>query len=183
MFTATDVKVGNGSKYQSAGISEKVVITDVILNENEVYKTKSLTLKTLNENNQEGQSKRLSLNDELKEGNKTTGWKVSAKSLLNIIMSSTGKTLEEAQAVLEAKDEAQLVQNLKSTILNKPFRGLFSSREYQPGKFAIELYTTEPVGGSRLVWDPNNQYYVSRLPKADSAVPSAEAKKTDDLPF
>lgn len=183
MFTAADVKVGNGSKYQSAGISEKVVITDVILNENSVYNTKSLTLKTLNENNQEGQSKRLSLNDELKEGNKTTGWKVSAKSLLNIIMSSTGKSLEEAQAVLEAKNEAELISNLKSTILNKPFRGLFSSREYQPGKFAIELYTTEPVGGTRLVWDPNNTYYVNRLPQADSNTATGQPAKGNDLPF
>lgn len=182
MFTAEDVKVGNGSKYQSAGISEKVVITDVILNVNEVYNSKSLSLKTLNENGQEGQSKRLSLNDELKPGNKTTGWKVSAKSLLNIIMSATGKSLEEAQAVLKAKDETELVSNLKGAILNKPFRGLFSSREYQPGKFAIELYTTETVGGTRLVWDPNNQYYVSRLPQADSTEPTG-AKKADDLPF
>lgn len=177
MFTAKDVTVGNGSKYQSAGISEKVKITSVDYTVNEQYNSKSITMKTINENEQEGQTKRLSLNTEVKEGNKTSAWTVTAKYLLNILM-STGKTYEEAQAVLEAKNEEELVKNLSSALVGKEFRGLFGQREYQPGKFYTELYTTEPVGGTKLVWDPNNQYYVKKLPTAASNTATG-----NDLPF
>jgi len=169
MFTAKDVTVGNGSKYQSAGISEKVKITEVVLNVNEQYNSKSITFKTINENEQEGQSKRLSLNTDVNPGKQTSGWTVSAKYMINIIM-STDKTLEEAQAVLEATTPEALVKNLTNALVGKEFRGLFGQREYQPGKFYTELYTTEPVGGTKLVWDPNNQYYVKRLPAAVSNV-------------
>ena len=183
-FSAEEVKVGNGSKYQSAGVSEKVSISEVILNHNEQYNTKSITLKTINENKQEGQSKRLSLTTDIKPGNQTSGWLVSAKSLLNILM-STGKSREEANEVLKASDEKELVKKLTSALVGKEFRGLFSSREYQPDKFAIELYTTETVGGTRLVWDPNNQYYVKRLPKATLGEMGATAAPSgaNDLPF
>ena len=37
--------------------------------------------KTINENQEEGNSKLLSLNQELKPGNKTTAWKVSSENL------------------------------------------------------------------------------------------------------
>ena len=178
MFTAKDVTVGNGSKYQSAGISEKVKITQVDLNHNEQWKTYSISMKTINENEQEGQSKRLSLNTEVKEGNKTSGWTVSAKYLINILM-STGKTLEEAQSVLEASTPEGLVKNLTTALVGKEFRGLFGKREYQPGKFAIELYTTEPVGGTKLTWDPDNQFYVKKLP----TISTEATAKSDDLPF
>jgi len=182
MFTAKDVTVGNGSKYQSVGVSEKVKVTEVILNHNEQWNSYSITLKTINENEQEGQSKRLSLNNELREGAKVTAWTITAKYLINILM-STGKTLEEAQATLEAKDQESLRKNLESELVGKEFRGLFGQREYQPGKFFTELYTTEPVGGTKLVWDPNNQYYVKRLPGAESnTAPQAEGK-ANDLPF
>lgn len=183
MFTADDVKVGNGSKYQSAGIAEKVVITDVVLNENATYNTKSLSLKTMNSENQEGQSKRLSLNNVLKDGSQITAWEITAKYLISVIMSATGKSLEEARVILRAENEQKLVENLKSEILNKPFRGLFTSKEYQPGKFAIELYATEPVGGTRLYFDPTNPKHNSRLPQADATSPDSATAKKDDLPF
>ena len=186
MFSAKDVKVGNGSKYQSAGVSEKVTVSEIELKVNEQYNSKSLVLKTLNENKQEGQSKRLSLNTEIKAGSQVAAWTITAKYLLNVIMSATGKSLEEAQAVLEVKDEKALIKNLENTLIGKPFRGLFSSREYQPDKFAIELYTTEPVGGTRLVWDTTNQYYNKRLPSVNLGEMGAEAmpaKSGDDLPF
>lgn len=179
MFTAEDITVGNGSKYQLAGINEKVKVTEVVLNHSEQWNTYSLTLKTINENEQEGQSKRLSLNTEVKEGNKTSGWTVTAKYLINILM-STGKTLEEAQAVLKAKDQADLAKKLETNLIGKEFRALFGMREYQPDKYATELYTTEPVGGTRLVWDPNNQYYIKRLPKAAS---NTAGESANDLPF
>ena len=178
MFTAKDVTVGNGSKYQSAGVSEKVKVTQVDLNHNEQWNSYSISLKTINENEQEGSSKRLSLNTEIKEGSKVSGWTVSAKYLINILM-STGKTLEEAQSVLEAKDPQGLVKNLSTALVGKEFRGLFGKREYQPGKFITELYTTEPVGGKKLVWDPTSQYYVKRLPGSTTV----EAKPADDIPF
>jgi hypothetical protein len=183
MYSAEDVKVGNGSKYQSAGVSENVMITEVTLNHNEQWNTKSITLKTINENKQEGQSKRLSLTTTIKEGSQIAAWKISAKYLLNVIMSATGKTLEEAQAVLECKDDASLIKNLESTLIGKSFRGLFSQREYQPGKYAVELYTTEPIGGTRLVWDAKNQYYNKPLPSVSISSLGGESVPSDGLPF
>lgn len=174
MFTAKDVTVGNGSKYQSAGISEKVKITEIILNDGA---SPNIDMKTINENKEVGQSKRLFLNTEVKPGKQTSAFKVSAKYLINVLM-STGKTLEEAQNVLEAKTLPELIKNLNTHLIGKEFRGLFSKKEYQPGKFYTELYATEKVGGTKLVWDTTNPHYVSRLPQAESAVVST----TDDMP-
>lgn len=180
MFTAEDVKVGTGSKYQSAGVSEKVIITEVALITNDNSGIKTIQFKTLNEQKQEGQSKRYSLNTTVNPGKQTSGWKVTAKNLLNIIMSATGKTLEESQAVLLAENEQMLVKQLTNTLIGKEFRGLFSSREYAEGKNAIELYSTEPVGGTKLVWDPTNKNHNSKL-SGDSGI-TATADK-NDLPF
>ena len=179
MFTAKEVEMGSGSKYQRAGVSEKVVVTEVNLLTNEVNGNKSIQFKTLNENSEEGSSKRLSLNTVVKEGNKTSAWMVTAKYLINTITSATGKSIEDAKGVLEAKDETELTKKLTNTLVGKSFRGLFSSREYNPGKFSIELYTTEPIGGTRLVYDTSNPYYNTRLPKSENTAVEAGG----DLPF
>ena len=184
MFTAKDVTAGNDSKYQTVGVSEKVKVTEVILNHNEQYNSYSLTIKTINENDQVGQSKRMSLNTEVREGNKVAAFTVTAKNLINILM-STGKTLEESQAVLEAKDQQELAKKVSSALVGKEFRGLFGKREYNPGKFVTELYTTEPVGGTKLVWDADNPYYVKRMPgsASNTASPDGHVSTTSDLPF
>jgi len=168
MFSANDVEVGSFSKYQSAGVSEKVVITDVVINKNIEYGTTSLSLKTINENEQEGQSKKLSLKTEVSPGKTVAAWTVTARYLINVLM-SVGNTEDQAKAILEANDEESLAKNLRKALIGKPFRGLFSSREYNPGKFAIELYITEPVGGTKLVWDANNKFYNIVLPKQEAS--------------
>ena len=186
MFSASaeEVKVGGGSKYQSAGISEKVTIAEVKLIVNEQYKTKTIQLSTVNEYEQSGLSKRLSLNIVVNPGKSVSAWTVSAKYLLNLLM-STGKTEEDSRKVLNASDENELVKNLSRELVGKSVRGLFSSREYQPGKFAIELYATEPVGGNRLVYDPNNKNHNDKLPKADSSseFDTSNVSPSSDLPF
>lgn len=170
MFTAENVKVGSGSKYQSAGISNSVMVTEVALLNNS-NGTKSIQLKTVNENGQEGLSKRLSINTVPAQGKEFCGWDISAKYLVKLIMSATGKSEEDAKKVLDAATEDQLIKNLRDTLLGKPFRGLFSSREYQTGKFAIELYQTEKVGGTYLVYDPTNKNHNSRLEEPKSDLP------------
>jgi hypothetical protein len=173
MFTADNVEV-KVSKYQGAGVNEKVVISEIQLVELATGK-KVIEMKTLNENSQEGKSKRLYLDTTISEGRQASAWTVSAKYLINLIMSSTGKSADDAKAVLKADNETSLVNSLNNAILGKPFRGLFSSKEYQPGKFAIELYGTEPVGGTRLVFDPSNRFMNSVLPKVDA--------QSDGMPF
>ncbi len=173
MFSSKEVSVVEFGKYQSAGVSEKVVITEVSLNTNEQYGTKTISFKTTNENDQEGRSKKCSLNTVVGEGKKCSGWDMSARYFKNILMSQ-GKTEDQANDVLEAKDENQLRSNLEKALIGKPFRGLFSSKEYQPGKFAIELYVTEPVGETKLKWDATSKYYNEMLPKVASS---------DGLPF
>jgi hypothetical protein len=167
MFSADGLKPAGESKYQSAGVSEKVTITEVLLLENSGKH--SLQFKTVNENGKEGQSKRLSLNTEVSPGKSVAAWTISAKYLQNLILSATGVSIEDSQKVLTAPDVNGLKKNLETALIGKSVRGLFSSREYQEGKFAIELYTSEPVGGTKLVWDPNNKYYNVKLPVADSA--------------
>lgn len=183
MFSASaeEVKVGGGSKYQSAGISEKVTISEVKLLVNEQYNTKNIQFSTVNEHEQSGLSKKLSLNTVVSPGKSVSAWTVTAKYLLNLLM-STGKSEDEARGILNAKDENELVKNLTQNLIGKPFRALFSSREYQPGKFAIELYATEPVGGNRLVYDPANKNHNSKLPKADDSS-EMSASPSSDLPF
>lgn len=166
-FTSKGVSVVEVSKYQGAGVSEKVVITEVSLFKNETYGTTSLKMATLNENGQEGKCKNMSLNIVVGAGKKCSGWDMTARYLKNILMSQ-GNTEAQADDVLEASDENKLKSNLEKAIIGKPFRGLFSSREYEPGKSAIELYVTEPVGGTKLVWDANNKFYNSKLPTAMS---------------
>jgi hypothetical protein len=163
MFSADDVTAGSDSKYQTAGVSEKVTITEVVLIESNGIQ--NIQLKTINEQLRDGQSKRLSLKTEVSPGKTMSAWKVTARYLINIIMSATGKTLAEAQEVLNASSVTDLKSKLENTLIGKPFRGLFSSREYQPNKFAIELYITEPIGGTRLAWDPINRNYNSFMPK------------------
>lgn len=182
MFNADNVELSLG-KYQNAGTSEKVMITSIELAEMANGK-RVIEMKTINENNQEGRSKRLYLDTNVAEGRKISAWEVSAKYLINLIMSSTGKSISEAKSVLNADSETDLVNKLNDTILSKPFRALFSSREYQPGKYFIELYSTEPLGGTRLVFDPSNRYHNSVLPKepADGDITTSE-EKADKMPF
>ena len=180
MFTVEEVKIGGGSKYQSAGVSEKVTISEVKLITNDTYKTQSIQFATINENEQTGLSKKLSLNTKISEGKKVAAWTITAKYLLNLLM-AVGKTEDEARTLLTAPDVAELVKRLTSATIGKPFRGLFSSREYEPGKCAIELYGVEPVGGNRLVYDPSSAYHNSKLPQADFV--SAKSTTANDLPF
>lgn len=183
-FTADNVKVGGVSKWQLPGIAEQVSITEFKIIENEQWNTKYLEFKTINENSQEGKSKRFSLNTTVSAGKSVSGWDVTAKNLLNIIMSATGKSLDEAREVLKADTVEKLVKNLENALIGKSFRGLFGSREYQPDKFTFELYTTEPVGGTKLVWDPNSTFYVKRLPKAEgSSEGIINTLPKSDLPF
>src|SRR5258708_3278658 len=162
MFNTSEVKVGSTSKYQPAGVSERVGVTEVLLIKNEQFNTSSLQFKTINENNQAGLSKRLSLKQDVSPGKTVAAWVVSAKYLLTMLM-SVGYTRSEADEVLNANDENQLVKNLENALIGKQFRALFSSREYQSGKFAIELYKTEPVGGTTLGYDPTNKDHNSKL--------------------
>lgn len=182
MFNASDVEVGSVSKYQRAGVSEKVQITEFTINTNPSNGNKTISFKTINENGEIGSSKRLSLNTVVNEGKQTSGWKVTARTLINIIVAATGKSVDEAKAVLDAKNEEELVSKLTKTLIGKAFRGLFSSKEYQPGKFAIELFAVEPVGGKYLVYDFNNPKYNERLPLAAGAINTNGAGE-DQLPF
>ena len=167
MFDTKDVSVNTGSKYQERGVSEKVTIAEVVLVESNGIN--SLQLKTINENSQEGQSKRLSLKTEVSPGKSVAAWTITAKYLLNVIKSATGVSDDEARLVLEAKSIDELKSKLTNTLVGKSVRGLFSSREYQEGKFAIELYITEPVGGTRLVFDISNKFYNTVLAKPESS--------------
>mgnify|MGYP001589643502 CR=1 FL=1 len=171
MFSASEITPSVG-KYQEAGVSEKVTITEVVLIENNGVT--SLQLKTSNEHGQTSQSKRLSLKTEVTPGKSVAAWTISAKYLQNVIMSATGCSVVESQVVLKAGSVAELKQNLERSLVGKSVRGLFSSREYQEGKFAVELYVTEAVGGKRLVWDPSNKYYNIKL---------APSTPSDGLPF
>lgn len=183
MFTVEEVKIGGGSKYQSAGVSEKVTISEVKLIVNDTYKTNNLQFVTINEHEQQGLSKKMSLKTEVSPGKKVAAWTVTAKNLLNILM-AVGKTEEEARAVLTAPDVNELVKRLTSNLIGKPFRGLFASREYEPGKNAIELYSAEPVGGTKLVYDISNPNHNFKLPKADNFYESNSANVgSDALPF
>lgn len=184
-FSAEEVKVSNTegtSKYQQPGVSEKVMVTEVMLLKNEQWNTTSIQFRTVNENDQIGLSKRLSLKQEVSAGKSVSAWTVTAKNLLTMLM-SIGLTREQADKVLNAKDEIELTKNLENALIGKPFRGLFASREYQPNKFATELYSTEPVGGTRLVYDPSNKNHLSKLDIAQADLPKQEIKKDDDLPF
>jgi len=172
MFTADDVEVKGVSKYQSAGVNEKVVITEINLIELQGGK-RVIEMKTLNEHNQEGKSKRLYLDTVPSEGRQVSAWTVSAKYLINLLMAANRSTEADAKAVLRADNETGLIKNLNSALIGNPFRALFSSKEYQPSKFAIELYGAETVGGTRLAFDTNNKYMNSLLPtaKADDGMP------------
>ncbi len=169
-FTTREIEVGEVNKYQGKGIAEKCQVTEVVLNYNEQYNSYSLSLKTVNENGQEGKSKRMSLKTDISEGKKVSAWTVTAKSLIGILM-SIGNSRDQADNILEASDEKDLANRLSKALIGKTFRALFSSKEYEPGKFAIELYSTEPVGGTRLFWSDENPYYNIKLEKADNVAP------------
>ena len=91
-FSAKDVVESAGSKYQQAGVSEKVTITELVLVEG--VNGNSLQFKTINEKEQIGQSKRLSLKNEVSIGKTVSAWTVSAKYLLNLLKAATGMTHE-----------------------------------------------------------------------------------------
>jgi hypothetical protein len=187
MFSADSVQVkeASKSKYQQAGVSEKVTITEVILTVNEQWGSKNLTLNTINEDGQTGQSKRLSLKTEKSEGAQMSAWDVSAKYLVNVITSTTGMSVDEAKAVLKADSVEALVKQISDAIVGKSARGLFSRRVYNAeGKYAVELYRMEPIGGTYLKYDPANKYLNVPFSGAASATPAEGTKAPgDDLPF
>ncbi len=183
MFNANNVQVKEAakSKYQQPGVSEKVTITGVVLTKNEQYNTSAITLGTINEDEQVGNSKRLSLKTEVSEGSQMSAWDVSAKYLINVIQSVTGKSVDESKEVLNAKSVEELVTKLSAELVGKTGRGLFSRREYNAeGKYAVELYRMESVGGTYLKYDPANKYL--NVPFAGGTT-TGDAGKKSDLPF
>ncbi len=176
-----EVKTEKKSMYQGAGVSERVTITEVVLNENATFNSKSITLNTINEHEQVGKSKRLSLSTEIREGKKTSGWVMTVKNLINFITSTTGMSTDEAKAVLNAGSAQELVTKLSTALVGKSARGVFGKREYAPGKFAIELYHMEPLGGTFLKYDPMDTYLNTHLNSTEAA--PSEPKKKSDLPF
>ncbi len=182
MFNAESVELsvsGNGTKYQRAGVSEKVVVTEFTMNDEKT----SIKFKTTNENGEEGNSKFLSLSLVAKEGAKCSAWTVTAEHLVKLIMAATGKTVEDAKEVLNAKDQADLLNKLSKTLVGQPFRGLFGTKESTNGKTYVELYAAEPVGGTRLTYDPNNTSYNKKANGSTTSVVTATAGDNSSLPF
>ncbi len=175
MYSAEGIEGGKSSNYQAAGVEKEVKITEVAELESSDGIPR-IQLKTVNGKGQPSVSKKLNLNTEIKPGNQTSAWVMSARYLKNVL-ASMGYNSDEQNAALKANSVAELMKNLTKALVNdKPIEGLFSSREYYKtdgtiGK-AIEMYITAPYGSNLLVYDVNNTKHCEKV-----------AAKTETNPF
>lgn len=192
MFNLSDAKEEstlNEKKYQEVGVHDNIKISTVTTGESFTKKTPFISIVTEGPNGETCESGQMYLNTEVKEGSTTSAWAITARRLVNLIMSITGKTEEEAKKSINASDPDDLAKKLSTLLVGKTFRGLFYGKEIQgkEGKnnwikayfavsesnYAAETMKTNP---SKLRFDANNPKHIKKLPIADpSAVVSTDS--------
>jgi hypothetical protein len=123
------------------------------------------------------------LSTDVKEGKKMAAWNVTARNLVDILMSAHNVTEAEAKAMIVVETKEQLVAKLSALLVGRKVRAKFKGETSQKGYVFAILAQTESIAvtpeNSRLKFDPSRD--IEAFKGIPSEVTTAEVK--EDLPF
>jgi hypothetical protein len=183
MFDLNDASEKLATSYQKPGITN-IKITGVVLEESSKAKVPFITLTTESEDGSLGKSGRMFLSTEVKEGKKASGWSVTARNLVDLIMAGTNKTEEEAKALIKVDTKEQLVAKLSAILVGTKMRAKFKGETSDRGTVFATIAQVEslsiPADQSNLKFDPIRDI----KPATGTSVQTVSAADTtSDLPF
>lgn len=178
-----------GPVYQRPGIEENVRISKVSIEETSLNKVKYLQLETTNSRGEIGKSTRMFLGTEVKAGKKCSGWSISARNLVDLLMvthnvdEDTAKGMINIEGGTEQDKLNKLVNKVSALLVGKPFRAKFRGEETRSGAIIAEIGAVESMNVSlentRLKYDATRDIKKYEG-TAQVAAPQAD---TADLPF
>jgi hypothetical protein len=157
MFDLNQASEGNVQvNYQTVGIHDNIVISEVVLEQTSANKVDYMRLKTQGADGAQGTSVKMFLGTEVKEGKKTSGWGVTARNLVDLIKST--HNVDEATAkgmVPKVNSKEELVDRIAALLVGKPFRAKYKGRTTEKGTVIAELAQVESmrVSPSRMTFN------------------------------
>ena len=176
----------NKVRYQRPGIYDNVKITEILFGKSSVKQTPYIQLKTVNNLDEVGNSSRMYLSNTRAEGKQTTAWTITAKNLINLIISTNNISKQEAENIeLVSPSEtnpdkmyAQLVNKLSSLLIGKPFRAKFIGEQTKENGI---VYASLDRSESMSI--PASQSYLKFDESKDVKLFATTATTAEDMPF
>lgn len=182
MFDLNDASEKLATSYQKPGITN-IKITGVVLEESSKAKVPFITLTTESENGDLGKSGRMFLSTDIKEGKKSSGWAVTARNLVDLIMAGTNKTEDEAKALIKVDTKEQLVTKLSAILVGAKMRAKFKGETSDRGTIFATIAQVEslavPADQTSLRYDPVRDIKSSTT----TSFQTVTEDTTKDLPF
>lgn len=171
------------TSYQKPGISN-ITITGVVLEETSVNKVPYIKLTTKSDTGDLGQSGKMFLSTDVKEGKKTSGWAITARNLVDIISAAHGVSDDEAKQSIKASNVTELVNKLSAKLVGQKLRAKFKGETGEKGIIFATMDRVEslsiPESESKLKFDKDRDI----KPYTGTTVQmTAEDAKQPDLPF
>lgn len=186
----------NIKQYQKPGIFDDVRVTEVVLGASSLNKVPYLEIRTVGANGEIGKSNRMWLSNTIGKNldgtpKKTSGWGVTQRNLLDLIMATHNISREEAKPKLDVSDEnkekayQKLVDTVSRLLVGKPFRGKFKGEQGKPredGSAGAIFATLDLVESMNVPKESSSlRFDVTRDVKAH--ISHAVSADNSDLPF
>lgn len=144
MFNLNDASEKLTTSYQKPGIAI-VTITGVVLEESSKAKVPYITLTTQSENGDLGKSGRMFLSTDTKPGKKSSGWAVTARNLVDIIVACKNVSEEEAKNMIAVNTKEELVTKLSAILVGRSLRAKFKGETSEKGTVYATLDRVESL--------------------------------------
>lgn len=158
MFNLSEASEGNTQLlYQTIGIHDNVMISEVVLEETSEKRVPYMKLVTKGANGEIGQSPKMFLGTEVKPGKKTSGWGVTARNLVDLIKATYNISEDEAKSkITNITSSEELIQKVSALLVGKPFRAKFKGVTSSKGLVFAELGQAESmrVENTAMHFDP-----------------------------
>ena len=186
-FNLNDASEKITTTYQTPGIAT-VEITGVLLEKTKANQVPYIKLVTKNENGDIGHSSQMFLSTEKKEGKTMAAWNVTARNLVDILMSAHNCDEATAKGMIVANTQEELQTKLSARLVGRKVRAKFKGETSQKNNVFAILSQTEsasvPLEQSRLKFDKERDIKPFQGVPQSSSQPTFEtADKTEDLPF
>lgn len=173
--------------YQTPGIDE-VTFTEVLLEKTKANSVPFIKLVTKNSNGDIGNSSQMFLSTEIKPGKTMAAWNVTARNLVDILMSAHDCDEATAKGMIVAQSEEDLKNKLAARLVGRKVRAKFKGETSQKGNIFAILAQTEsvkvPAEQSRLKFDKSRDITAFKgIPTGNDAAFATSVKEGEDLPF
>lgn len=181
MFNLNEATDKKTATYQQPGISDNVVVTEVLLEKSNVKQSPYLRLVTKGENGEQGTSGRMYLSTNVADGKRISAWAITARNLVDLIMAT--HNVDEATAktyINDVASEQALVNKISALLVGKPFRAKFKGEEGQKGGIFATLAQVESMGVTSTKMRFNADKDIKKYTGPQDA---ATSTPVEELPF